>query len=223
MQELDALRHRGASVLETLAPVHDVNERCMEMLAQIARGDRPDSVTLVLQLKDLLTALTPESRARAARRPLLLTDLQFSDAPWWRLARDHPARPVPPPTGCEAFPKPKALQLARATIWVAWHTLRSSPQSAVLLGVQPDVAEIIAGLSLSEIDILVERRFRHVRPRWEDRPAIWRMLLSAAASADFRKMRDFNLYSLQLVTGELRVSTNRQERSPKRPPPPSSA
>jgi len=179
-------------MLETLAPVHDVNEHCIEMLAQIARSDRPDSVMLVLQLKDLLTALNPESRARAARRSLLLTDLQFSNAPWWRSARDHPARPVPPPAGCGAFPKPKALQLTRATLMVTWHSLRTSAQSAVLLGVQPDVADIIAGLSLSEIDILVERRFRHVRPRWEDRPAIWRALLWAATSTDFRKMRDFN-------------------------------
>jgi hypothetical protein len=222
LQEFDALRHRGASVLETLAPVHDVNERCIEMLEQIARGDRPDSVTLVLQLKDLLTALTPESLARAAERSLLLTDLQFSNAPWWRAARDHPARPVPPPTGCRAFPKPAALQLARATLMVTWHSLRSSAQSAVLLGVQPDVAKIIAGLSLSEIEILVARRFRHVRPRWEDRPVVWRMLLSAAASADFRKMRDFNLYSLQLVTGELRVSTNGRDKPGKRPPLPPS-
>ena len=204
-------------MLETLAPVHDVNEHCIEMLAQIARGDRPDSVTLVLQLKDLLTALTPGSRARAARRSLLLTDLQFSNAPWWRSARARPARPVPPPTGCGAFPKAAALQLARATLMVTWHSLRTSAQSAVLLGVQPDVAEIIAGLSLSEIEILVARRFRHVRPRWEDRPAIWRVLLSAAASADFRKMRDFNLYSLQLVTGELWVSTNGREKQAERP------
>jgi hypothetical protein len=217
-REPDALRHRGLSVLETLAPVHDVNERCIEMLAQIARGDRPDSLALVLQLKDLLTPLTPDSRARAARRPLLLTDLQFSNVPWWRRARDHPARPVPPPIGCGDFAKPAALQLARATVLVAWHSLRSSAQSAVLLGVEPEVAEVIAGLSLSDIEILVGRRFRHVRPRWEDRPAIWRVLLSAAASTDFRKMRDFNLYSLQLATGEAWVSTNSLEKASRRPP-----
>jgi hypothetical protein len=65
------------------------------------------------------------------------------------------------------------------------------------------VADIIVGLSLSDIELLVERRFRHVRPRWEDRPAVWRALLLAAESEDFRKKRDFDLYSLQLLTGDL--------------------
>lgn len=219
VQEPDPLPQRGPSLFDSFVPVHDVNERCIEMLAQIARGDRPDSVMLVLQLKDMLTALKPESRARAARRSLLLTDLQFSNTPWWRSARDHPARAVPPPAGCGAFPKPAALQLARATLMVTWHSLRSSARSAVLLGVQPAVSEIIAGLTLSEIEILVERRFRHVRPRWEERPTIWRALLSAATSGDFRKIRDFNLYSLQLVTGELWDSAADRATCARKPPP----
>lgn len=54
---------------------------------------------------------------------------------------------------------------------LAWHSLRSSRESAVLLGLLPELAELIAELSLSDIDNIVERRFQHVRPRWEDRPA----------------------------------------------------
>jgi hypothetical protein len=35
----------------------------------------------------------------------------------------------------------------------------------------------------------------------------------AAESADFRKTREFNLYSLQLVTGELWTSIDRPDRA----------
>ena len=49
-----------------------------------------------------------------------------------------------------------------------------------------------AELSLTDIDTIVERRFQHVRPRWEDRPAVWERLLLTAESEDFRRTRDFN-------------------------------
>jgi hypothetical protein len=86
---------------------------------------------------------------------------------------------------------------------LAWHTLRARPEDAALLGVAPGVAQVIAGLSLSAIDRIVERNFHHLRPRWEDRPGVWRALLLAAESEDFRRMRNFDLYSLQLITGDL--------------------
>jgi hypothetical protein len=86
---------------------------------------------------------------------------------------------------------------------LAWHTLRARPEDAAFLGVAPGVAQVIAGLSLSEIDRIIERNFRHLRPRWEDRPGVWRALLLAAESEDFRRTRDFDLYSLQLITGDL--------------------
>lgn len=202
-----------ASVVQSLAPLKEVNDRCIEMLAVAARKEQAGSLLLVSHLKDLLLRTTPEVRARAAERPILLTDMQFTNAAWWRAAREHPARPAPLPSWRGSFPKPAAVGLARATLMLAWHSLRSSPESAVLLGLLPEVARLIAELPLSDIDIIVERRFQHVRPRWEDRPAAWRHLLMAAESSDFRMTRDFNLYSLQLVTGELWTSTGQPART----------
>ena len=206
-QEHDPPWLSTVSVLQSLAQFKEVNRRCIEMLALAARKERPGSLTLAAHLKDVLQRTTPEIRARAAERPVLLTDMQLTNASWWRAAREHPTRPAPLPSWRGSFPKPAAVCLARATLMLAWHSLRSSPESAVLLGVLPGVAELIAELSLTDIDSIVERRFQHVRPRWEDRPAVWRRLLLAAESEDFRRARDFNLYSLQLVTGELWTST----------------
>ena len=205
----DPPRPSAVSVLQSLAPLKAVNERCIEMLALAARKEPSGSLTLVGYLKEVLLRMTPEIRARAAQRPVLLSDMQFTNAPWWRVAREHPARPAPLPSWRGSFPKPQAVSLARATLMLAWHSLRFSPESGVLLGVIPGVAELITELSLTDIDTIVERRFQHVRPRWEDRPAVWERLLLKAESEDFRKTRDFNLYSLQLVTGELWTSTGR--------------
>jgi hypothetical protein len=208
-QGYDPPRLSAVSVLQSLAPLKEVNERCIEMLVLAARKEPSGSLTLVGYLKEVLLRVTPEIRARAAQRPVLLSDMQFTNVNWWRVAREHPSRPARLPSWRGSFPKPQAVSLARATLMLAWHSLRFSPESAVLLGVIPEVAELIAELSLTDIDIIVERRFQHVRPRWEDRPAVWKRLLLTAESEDFRKTRDFNLYSLQLVTGELWTSTGR--------------
>jgi hypothetical protein len=212
-QGCDPPRLLAVPVLQSLAPLKEVNERCIEMLALAARKEPSGSLTLIGYLKEVLLRMTPEIRARAAQRPVLLSDMQFTNSPWWRVAREYPARPAPLPSWRGSFPKHQAVSLARATLMLAWHSLRFSPESAVLLGVIPGVAELIAELSLTDIDTIVERRFQHIRPRWEDRPAVWERLLLTAESEDFRKTRDFNLYSLQLVTGELWTSTDRSDRA----------
>jgi hypothetical protein len=86
---------------------------------------------------------------------------------------------------------------------LAWHSVRSDPVGSLLLGVSPDVARIIASFSLTELDRVVERRFRYVRPRWEDRPAVWRALLLSAQSHDGRCTREVTLRAIQLMTGDL--------------------
>ena len=56
---------------------------------------------------------------------------------------------------------------------------------------------------MTDIERIVERRFRYIQPRWEDRPAIWQRLIQAASSPDIRLTREFTLRALQLLAGEL--------------------
>ena len=193
--------------LPTLPPLQDVNARCIEMLVNAARADRPDMPSLVSQLRDLLRSTTPNMRARAARRAVLLVDMQFANPQWWQMLKYHPTRLAPVPAWRGGFPRQASIQLARSTLMLAWHSVRSDRHAACLLGITPPVAELIAGLSVTELDQVVERRFRHVRPRWEDRPTVWRRLLLSAEGEDLRRARDFNVYSLQLLTGELLTQT----------------
>ena len=73
----------------------------------------------------------------------------------------------------------------------------------MILGISRPVAEILAGLALSDLDSIAERRFRSLRPRWEARPALWRRLIHAGDSGDFRPGKEFILRSLQLLSSEL--------------------
>jgi hypothetical protein len=183
--------------------LHEINHRCLELLVQAARTDRPGTFPLVNSLRDLLRNMTPEARARAARWDFLLVDLHFADGEVWRTAMDHSARSKRPPTWKGAFPHAAGLQLARATVYVAWQTVQIAPYEAFLMGMTTDVSDVIGELGLTDIYPVAERLFRHVRPRWEDRPGVWRELLVSAQSYDVNRERDFSLYALQLLTAEL--------------------
>jgi hypothetical protein len=188
--------------LSDLRPLYEINERCLELLVRAARTDRP-TFPLVGYLRELLCSVTPETRARAAHRPLLLIDIQLTNGELWRTASDRPVHPTPRSGWQGAFPRPAAVQLARWTLSFAWHKVRTAPHELCLLGITTDVANAIAQLPITEIAPVAERYFRFVRPRWEDRPAVWRRLLFSAQSADIRRARDVNLYGIQLLTAEL--------------------
>jgi hypothetical protein len=97
---------------------------------------------------------------------------------------------------------------------LAWNSLRAQPATArILLGMAHPVADLIAGLRFDEIARVAHQRFRHVRPRWDDRPAVWRRLLLAAQSNDEKLMGEFNLHGLQLLAGELLPREERQRGS----------
>ena len=197
----DARLHQTASPLRE---VHAVNEYCIDVLVRAARSSCPGTLPLVVQLRDVLVEMTPAIRERAARRSFLLTDMEFGNAGWWSRVVSYPLNSVGAPRCRGSLARPYAVQLARATLTLAWHSVRADRRAAgVLLGMSEMVADVLASLSLPEIEQLVGRQFRHVHPRWEDRPGIWLQLLQASRTADIRCARDFNLRGLKLITGAL--------------------
>jgi hypothetical protein len=184
-------------------PLQEVNEHCITLLAAAARTPRSGVFPLALQLGDLLRAITPEVSARAARTPFLLVDLEFANDSWWRAVQNPQTGETAPPPSRGSFPRRGAMQLTRATLTLAWHALRTHPQSRCLLGMSSPVAAVVASLSLADLERVAGRRFRHVRPRWADRPGLWRQLLQSSQIPDIRRTRDFSLRGLQLIAGEL--------------------
>ena len=130
-----------------LEPLSEVNECCLELLVQDARSARPGAFPLTVHLRELLSGLSPEIRTRAGRRSLLLVDLELSNVTWWQRLIEHPTRPPPVPPWRGGFPKARGVLLTRATLVVAWHSLRSDPSAGCPMGMAPAVAPLIAGLT----------------------------------------------------------------------------
>jgi hypothetical protein len=191
------------SLRPPLRGAQEVNARCLQMLIQSARSEKDDSIGLVAELRDLFRNLDPAMLERAARQAFLLVDMEFRDGDLWHPARIRADRRMRSPPWAGAFPRPAAIQLARATLFHAWMSLRTDPLTApVLLGMTPPVAEVVGNLTLEEIERIAQTRFRHVHPRWDDRIAVWRRLLIAAQTGDEELMREFHLHAVQLLTGE---------------------
>jgi len=174
------------------------------MLISIARHERTRSFALVSELRELLESADRSMRQRAARVSFLLVDMEFGKPDFWHVVCSHPGQQLKTPLWRGSFPRGSAIQLAHATLMLAWNSLRIDPLTArILLGMAQPVAERIVCLKFEEIDRIAHKRFRHVRPRWDDRPAVWRRLLLAAQSNDVKSLGAVNLHALQLLTGEL--------------------
>lgn len=184
--------------------LHEINERCLTLLMKSSRARRPVSaLPLIGPLRDLLRVLQPAVRRRAATHTIPLVDMEFSDPQWWQAVRAQPERPWKESTPASIFPKQAAIRLARVTLTVAWYCVRSDVTAAcVLFGMPVAVAEIIGALKPSEIEVIAERQFHRMRPRWETRPQMWRDLLTAAMRADAAAMRDFAIQAHQLLSAE---------------------
>ena len=186
---------------KALRPLYEANQHCIELLVKAAWSDRSD-LPLVRQFRASFRSMSAEARVRAAQKAFLLVDIEFTNSAWWKLLKDHPLRTSSPPRS-DFFPRSSAIQLARASLTLVWHSVQSNGAETCLLGVHPSVAEVIGAFSMSEIERTAERRSRHVRPRWEDRPAVWQELIQAAGSPDIRRAREFSLRALRLLAGEL--------------------
>ncbi len=201
---LTKFRHRPSLKADPIEPLREINEKCLSLLVQISRQTNRPTGDLVDELFDSLCTLDTTALARASRFPLLLVDIRFRDIDWWREIMDQPTRTRNSPTWLVQFPRTFAVKLTRATLVLAWHTARIDRAAAVvLLGIRPDVGDLIAHLHLQDIDRIAERHFRHIRPRWEERPDMWRKLLSSAQSDDADSTNESIRRGIQLMAGEM--------------------
>jgi hypothetical protein len=75
------------------AALHEVNERCIELLVNEARAEKRPPIPLVIPLRELFRNTGAEARRRAGQRGLLLIDMEFQDAESWRAVRTQPELP----------------------------------------------------------------------------------------------------------------------------------
>ena len=184
--------------------IHEVNERCLELLVHAARCEPIRPVSLVFPIRELLLQMTPELRKRAAARAFLLVDFEFGNVDWWKAVRQFPEKQFRGTAWRNPFPRRSAIPITRAALMLAWQLIRTDAKAAgVALGIADEVADIIGSLQLTELDRIADRRHRHLEPRWADRPAVWRLMLSAALSPGSTAMKRINAYGLQLLAGDI--------------------
>ncbi|MHB8813513.1 MAG: hypothetical protein ACYDAE_09600 [Steroidobacteraceae bacterium] len=171
---------------ETLQGIYEVNHLLLELL--VAAASRPASETrpqLVSALVPALLGLGAAAQEHLARCPVALVDLEFRNVEWWRqiecgqgaLATLHSS------PGC--FPRLQAMQLAQATLTLAWSAVRSNRETAtIVFGLAPECAARLAGLGVPAIQRLAEAHGHCIRPRWEADATFWCELLRIAQATD---------------------------------------
>lgn len=193
---------RGAP---TLGRVHALNERYLQALTQLARSDREQkTLSVVNGHRTLWRDLSASARQRAARMPFLLMDVHFQDAQWWRAVRGSGSRSRPRGALSAAFTGKLAGELMRETLMLAWSTaLLDRGTAGVLLGMAPKVSDIITTLGPQEVERIAARSSAHLRLRWQDVPAFWRNLLTAACAGDEAALHQSRLHGVQLLGSDL--------------------
>jgi hypothetical protein len=187
-------RWDGAS----LAAVAEINELVLERLrdAALEAQERP---RLVEGLREWWCLLDDNARQRLARCPYLLLDAEF-DCP----ARWHPAglaSGVRDGTASGSyFHSTAGVAVVRRSLMLAWHLARSNRLSArVMLGMDPECADGIAGSALKHLEGLAELRPAWIVPRWEGQPLIWRQMIQAAIGGSDAALRRVQWRGLQLM------------------------
>lgn len=177
-----ALQHRTVNAGQTNGAVDPglvraLNERCLELMVRLAKSEGIPIPAAVSSNRALWRGLDSSARQRAANHPVLLVDIAFADAAWWRWAAyNRVAERKPSAPGF--LPPRVASELMRETMTLAWIIAREDRGLATALcGMAPSVARIFCSFGPTDVDRLSTRYHRHVRLRFDEHPLYWRMYL----------------------------------------------
>lgn len=177
-----------------LEAVYELNERCLELFAaQYNEGPT-----------DLWRNLDEAVLRRAARCPFLLADVNLHVDSWWTQVKAGTAQLTNNEAPADALQIRREGALANEVLQLAWRTSRSDARTAaLLLGVSPGVATIVASLTLAQVRRIALECGDQLRPRWQNNHNYWRHLVDAASSGLERTIEDAHLYGLQLLGTDL--------------------
>lgn len=190
-------------MLFPFAALTEVNARCIELLVNAARSEARPPFSFISPLRSILRDASATIRRKTASRCYLLVDMEFADPAWWRTVLQRPDRTLRAGRWADGFPRRTAVPLARATLMLAWQGVRTDTDVAcAVFGMHPRVAEVVNVMQLSDIDRIADRHFRRIKPRWADRPSVWRELLLSARAETPTASRDVNLHALRLLADD---------------------
>jgi hypothetical protein len=180
-----------------LEPLAEINERVLEVLGVEGSALRPYTSALSPVLAGQWRSLDAAGRSRLAAGPYLLLDCRFSSPELWSTPVHAGVRDAA--RAGRGFASALGAATLRHVMLVAWHWSRANLTTAqIALGFTESCARLIASTRLRDLEALAELCPEWIRPRWENRPDIWRQLLSAAPAHPIA-LRHLQLRGLQLL------------------------
>lgn len=191
--------------IQSLNLVHQINERCIGLLCDVAVADaRPTALPIIAQNRDLWVHLGLEARQKTARIPFVIVDAQFKNEEWWRRAAESDARESEAEESLNGLPREASEHLMHELTIFAWQTARWDRTVAQMsLGMSPPVVELIAALTPQQVRAIATRDSQGMRVRWADDPRFWRDLLVAAKAGNDEKLAEIHLHAKLLLCSEL--------------------
>lgn len=188
----------------TLASLEEVNEQVLALLRAQCMADVTQA-SLIREVSGLLLNLDAASMRRAAASAVLLVDAGFADGLRWSDTIVGAVNDRQQPGPAPFFTVDGAVGVMRLVMTHAWHLARSEPMAArLLLGVSVTNMSVIGGCTLSRLIRLAEARTQWLRPRWENRPRIWRDLLRTAEEGENGAAERMRARGLQLLAADAR-------------------
>jgi len=201
---------------ETLKPLAELNEQCLELLTEQAMLGAPNGPPMFRELTDLWRKLDVTSRRRASTCPYLLIDAGFADPFRWKWVGANQVFDREPVTSAALFTASSATRVAHQVFTNAWYIARTQPIGAALyLGMPPHCAALLRSCTLRQVTELANQHAGWLRPRWGGRVRVWRELLTAAISGEGLALTKARVHGVQLLAMELKALEQVSAREPR--------
>lgn len=191
--------------IQSLDLVYQFNERCIQLLREVAAADAHlTTLPMISENRDLWARMAPELLRAASRMPFVVSDAQFMNATWWSRVTGGQSGDDGPNELLNGLPLETSEHLMHETTMFAWQTARWDRTVAQMsLAMSPSVVAIVAGLTPQQIRAISTREKRAVRIRWAADAQFWRDLLMAAEARNNERMAALHLHAKLLLCGEL--------------------
>ncbi len=199
---------------DVLKILRDLNELCLELLAEQALQPVPPAPPMFRELVDLWSRLDAAARKRAAACPYLLMDAGFCDPYRWQWLSEQQVstrngvrvHDREPDTYNVFFTAPTVTNVARQVFANAWYIVQTQPLGAPLyLGMPAHCAALFRACTMMQVTELANQHSGWLRPRWTGRVRIWRQLLEAGISGEPRALEMARMHGVQLLAMELKA------------------
>jgi hypothetical protein len=182
--------------------VRRVNERCLAWFAASAKYDADSSIETIRQDRALWKELDAGAISRAARIPIFLGNFNFQSVVWWRQAAARGAMPVNRIVSSPVIRQDLQPLLREVLAEARTVALLEVVSANLLIGATSETVQILASLSLPQIDEIATRYAGEFGPRWSDCPSFWERLLRASVNQGRDDSQSLRSHYLQLLGSE---------------------